>query len=313
AANAYLDALAHHHPHTTTIAWGLWNTPHGMAGTLGDTDLRRLSRTGLVSIEVEEGLALFDAALKAARPTVVPLPLNKAVLRRRAAAEGDHVPSVLLELAGVTSGRATAGVLQDVADGRTDGAGTARNVLAEALRSLPPHKVRERLETLVRTHAAAVLGHGSGDTIGMDRQFTDLGFDSLTAVQLRGALDTATGLRLPATLIFDHPTPGALCAHLAEQLIPSDEVLSHEAVLREIDRLESALARIHDGTAHNGQVRNRLRSLLKSWEIRDASRAGNENSPSGRDEQSNGKPHDDLEEAGLEEMLGIIDEELGLS
>ncbi|GAB4585384.1 hypothetical protein Ntsu_32160 [Nocardia sp. IFM 10818] len=280
AANAYLDALAHHrtttgHP-TTSIAWGLWNT--GMAHRLSDADRRRLAATGLSPIEEADGLALFDAAVSGADPVVVPLPVNRAMLRRRAA--DGQLPAVLRGLVPRPVRAAAA---------------AAQPALADTLRGLAPHERRERLGQLIRGRIAAVMGHDPAETIDMDRPFTDLGFDSLMAVELRGALNAATGLLLPATLIFDHPTPAALHQHLHGAL--SGESATADSVFADIDRLAANLAQLEP--QHAARVRSRLRSLLDD---RENTAAGNDN---GDD--------DLLANANLDELFDIIDDELDLS
>ncbi|QDP80092.1 SDR family NAD(P)-dependent oxidoreductase [Nocardia otitidiscaviarum] len=282
AANAYLDALAHHratngHP-TTSIAWGLWNT--GMASRLSDADQRRLAATGLAPIDEADGLALFDAAVAGGEPVVVPLPVNRAVLRRRAV--DGPLPAVLRDLVPRPARVAAASAAPEQA-------------LAETLRGLPPHEQRERLAQLIRSRIAAVMGHGWAEAISMDRPFTDLGFDSLMAVELRGALDAATGLRLPATLVFDHPTPAALHEHLQAALL-SGESTTADSIFAQIDRLEAGLAHIEP--QHAARVRGRLRTLLGAWED---TATGDDN---GGDELAN---------ANLDEVFDIIDDELGLS
>ncbi|MFF3229118.1 SDR family NAD(P)-dependent oxidoreductase, partial [Nocardia suismassiliense] len=282
AANAYLDALAHHRTShgqpTTSIAWGLWHT--GMAGRLNDADRRRLSSTGLLPIDAADGLALFDAAAVTGAPVVVPLPMNRAVLRRRAA--DGQLPSVLRDLVPRPA--------------RDTNETVPPQLSAETLRTLPPHEQRERLGALVRSRVAAVLGHSSGEAIPMDQPFTEFGFDSLMAVELRGALDAATGLGLPATVIFDHPTPAALHEHLHALLLAGKQQ-APDAIFAEIDRLETELGRVEP--RHTARMRQRLRSLLSTLEHTDT---GNN--------EDNGV---ELADASLEEVFGIIDGELGLS
>ncbi|MFI6173830.1 SDR family NAD(P)-dependent oxidoreductase [Nocardia sp. NPDC051052] len=280
AANAYLDALAHHrtttgHP-TTSIAWGLWNT--GMTRKLGAADRRRLAATGLVPIDEADGLALFDAAVAGDEPVVVPLPVNRTVLRRQAA--DGHLPAVLRELVPQPDRVAAASA-------------TPQQAFADTLHGLAPHEQRERLGQLIRGRIAAVMGHGSAEAVSMDRPFTDLGFDSLMAVDLRGALNAATGLRLPATLIFDHPTPAALHEHLQGVLL-SGESSTADSIFAEIDRLAANLA--HLGPQHAARARGRLRSLLDVGE----------NTVTGNDDG------DELANANLDEVFDIIDDELGL-
>ncbi|MEU6184205.1 type I polyketide synthase, partial [Streptomyces coeruleorubidus] len=282
AANAYLDALAHHrtttgHP-TTSIAWGPWTT--GMAATGDEADRRRLTGTGLVPIDEETGQALFDAAVSRSNPVMFPLPMDKAALRRHAAGPGlspllrDLVPQP------VQSTTPTAGRLP----------------LSEVLSGLAPHEQKERVTQIVLRHTAAASGHESAEAIPMDEPFTDRGFNSLMAVELRGALDVATGLRLPATLIFDHPTPAALSDYLMTLLVPQ-QASTPDAIFAEIDRLEANLKQV--GQGHAAQVRSRLKSLVNAWES------------AGKDAPDT--EADELTSAGLEDMFDIIDDELGLS
>ncbi|MER5874140.1 type I polyketide synthase [Streptomyces sp. NPDC002044] len=282
AANAYLDALAHHRTASglpgISLAWGMWNT--GMAGARRETDRDRLAGTGIGLINQDDGTALFDAALAAGGPFIAPLPLNKAALQRRAAEQ--TLTPVLRNLVR-TPARASA---------------AAANVpLAEVLRGLPAHERRDRLTDVIRSRMAMVMGHGSQEAISMDKPFTDLGFDSLMAVEFRGALDSATGLRLPATLVFDHPTPAALYDHLTSRLLPDDEPATADAVFAELDRLESTLADMGPTDTNSVQIKNRLRMLLSLWEDTGTS-------------ESTG---DELADANLEDMFGIIDEEFGFS
>ncbi|MEK2479676.1 type I polyketide synthase, partial [Streptomyces noursei] len=210
AGNAFLDALAQHRRArglpATSMAWGLWSRSSGLTGNLGAADLARLERSGLPALSDHQGTALFDAA----RATVEPLLITARfdVARIRAAAEA--VPPLLRQLAG--GARADAG------------GGTARvPQLADRLRALDPEQRRRELLALVRSRVAEVLGHETLESVAADRTFRDAGFDSLTAVELRNRLNTATGLKLPATLVFDHPTPSALGAFLHATLFADEE------------------------------------------------------------------------------------------
>ncbi|WP_280689262.1 type I polyketide synthase [Kitasatospora sp. GAS204B] len=210
AANAFLDALAEHRRAqglaATSLAWGLWATDGGMAGELDRADLERLARGGVAPLTTTEGLALFDAAELLDRALLVPVKLNLAGLRAHAAATG-QVPALLRGLVRVPLRRAVAGEQESAA------------VLAERLAGRSEAEREAVLLDLVRTHAAAALGHAGPEAVEIERGFLELGFDSLTSVELRNRLALVTGLRLPATLLFDHPTPGALAVRLCQQLV----------------------------------------------------------------------------------------------
>ncbi|MEV6166488.1 SDR family NAD(P)-dependent oxidoreductase, partial [Streptomyces sp. NPDC052052] len=208
AANAYLDALARHRRALglagTSLAWSLWDLPDGMAGGLTSAERRRIAASGVVALTAEQGLAALDAALGHDRADLVPVHVDGAVLS--SLAESGELPPAL---SGLVRNRARKAV------GR---AANEASSLADRLTGLPEDERHELLLDLVRTEVAAVLGRGR-DTLDPRRAFKELGFDSLAAVELRNRVATVTGLRLPATLVFDHPSPAALADKLRDELL----------------------------------------------------------------------------------------------
>ncbi|PHQ51842.1 polyketide synthase [Streptomyces cinnamoneus] len=212
AANAFLDALAQHRRAlglpATSLAWGLWAERSTMTGHLKDADLARRESSGATALSSEEGLALFDAALAADRAVLVPVRVDLGVLRTQARAGRAQVPTVLRDLVRVPVRRTAAAVA----------AGGASS-LARRLAGLSTADREREVRGLVRVHVAGVLGYTGPEAVDDGRAFRDLGFDSLTALELRNQLNTATGLRLPATLVFDYPTPTALAQFLLTELL----------------------------------------------------------------------------------------------
>ncbi|MFE6748408.1 SDR family NAD(P)-dependent oxidoreductase [Kitasatospora purpeofusca] len=210
AANAFLDALAVRRRAAglagQSLAWTLWEQPSGLTGHLDADDVRRLARSGMPPLPTERGLALFDTALTVDRAALVPIRLDTAALRS-AAADGT-LPPLLRGLVRTVPRRAATAAEATAGD----------NALRLRLAALDGTGRTRLLVELVRTHAAAVLGHASPDTLDAGRAFRELGFDSLASVNLRNRLNTATGLRLPASLVFDHPTPAVLADFLAAGL-----------------------------------------------------------------------------------------------
>jgi NADPH:quinone reductase-like Zn-dependent oxidoreductase len=236
AANVFLDALAQWRRDRglpgLSLAWGLWETGSEMTGGLSATDLARMTRSGMRSLTAADAMRLLDAALAAGEPVLVPVRLDPAALRSR----GRDLPPMLAGLAGPAARPAAAG--SAVA---ADGGVAARVATLDSAQAIGV------LEELVITQAAAVLGHSRLDAVEPGAAFRDLGFDSLTALELRNRLAAATGLRLPATVIFDYPTPPALATHLLGQLNPAAaEPDDEEARLRKafasisLSRLRSA-------------------------------------------------------------------------
>ncbi|MDL2081658.1 SDR family NAD(P)-dependent oxidoreductase [Streptomyces sp. GXMU-J15] len=221
AANAFLDAFAATRRTAglpaTSLAWGPWTPGAGMTAELTEADLRRMSRGGMVPISPEQGLAALDAAWRRTEAVLVPIALDRRVLRDRQAVAA--LPAMLRGLAVAPARRtASATAAVDAAQGFRDRLAG----LAEAERATAA------LE-LVRTQTALVLGHAGADSVEPARDFRGLGIDSLTAVELRNRLNAATGLRLPATLVFDYPSPQALARFIGGELLGTAEVTSERA------------------------------------------------------------------------------------
>ncbi|TDQ00460.1 type I polyketide synthase [Labedaea rhizosphaerae] len=210
AANAAVDGVAAHRHGlglpAVSIAWGLWDTATGMSGKLSDTDVARLARSGVAALSVEQGLAVFDTALTSPLSLVVAANWNTAGLRGRA--DAGALPSILRGLVPVRA----------AASGES---AARRSALAARLAEMPEAEARRTVTDLVRGHVAAVLAKSSPDLVDIDLEFSDLGFDSLSAVELRNRLDAVAGLQLPSTLAFDHPTVARLAEHLRTLLTPA--------------------------------------------------------------------------------------------
>ncbi|WBB61306.1 SDR family NAD(P)-dependent oxidoreductase [Streptomyces sp. WMMC500] len=215
AANATLDALARRRRSrglpAVSLAWGLWREAGGMTGHLHERDVQRLADAGVAPLDSAAGLALFDAALTGGEPVQVAARLDLPGLRRQAAA--GELPALFRGLVGTVRPRAAAGRPAGE-PGADDGA------LARQLAGAPPEERRRVLLGLVRSQAATVLRHGTAQEIVPDRPFRELGFDSLTAVELRNRLTAAAGVRLPSTVVFRHPTPAELADRIHTELFP---------------------------------------------------------------------------------------------
>ncbi|MCF3148744.1 phosphopantetheine-binding protein, partial [Streptomyces platensis] len=170
---------------------------------------------------------------------------------------------------------------------------------ADRLIAMPADKQRETVLALVRTQVASVLAYESADQVEDHRPFKDLGFDSLTAVKLRNQLAAVGGLTLPATLVFDHPTPVALAEFLRAELVPAEADPSAR-LLAELDRIAAGLPEIGPDAAGRDKITARLRSILWQW---DESRNGE--SPENSEE--------DFGSATDDELFDALDNELGMS
>ncbi|MEV7597322.1 type I polyketide synthase [Kitasatospora sp. NPDC089797] len=240
AANAFLDALARHRQAlglpATALAWGLWSGSGGMGDRLDEAGRSRFERLGLAPIGAERGLALFDAALARPDAVLVPAPTLPAVLER-AAAEG--------RLAPILSGLVRRTTASTAPTNPTAGRAPAGSGLVERLTGRPAEVRAALLGDYLREKVGAVLGHAA-QTLSEHRGFLELGVDSLTAVELRNRINTDTGLRLPPTLLLDHPTIGDLARHLDTALAPPPDAPSADRLRADIDRLTAALAALSD-------------------------------------------------------------------
>ncbi|TDV56120.1 type I polyketide synthase [Actinophytocola oryzae] len=284
AANSFLDALAQHRRTlglaATSLAWGLW--AGGMGGSLDDADIARMARGGVSAFTSAEGLALFDSAHQVDRALLAPIKLDVGALAAQAAS--GPVPPVLRGLVRVRRVASTS-------------SGEASSALRERLLTLSTPEQQDVLLELAGVHVAAVLGHPNTDAITPSRAFSELGFDSLTSVELRNRLGSVTGLRLPATLVFDHPTPSALAEFMRAELV--GDGAASVSVTDEIAKLEAVLAAVEVEQTDHADVTVRLRRLLATWN----------DLVSGVDTADD----EDLNSATAEDLFDLLDDELRAS
>jgi polyketide synthase 12 len=261
AANAALDALAARRRTegrpATSLAWGLWADATGMTGGLGVAEVARLARMGVGALSTAEGLGLFDAARRLDAALLVPVRLDPAALRTQARA--GMLPALLRGLVRTPARPvgANGGSLAQRLAGVT---GTDRERVA--------------LE-LVQAQIAAVLGHASAGAVDPDRAFKELGFDSLAAVELRNRLTQTTGLRLPTTLIFDHPNAAAVARYLVPLAAP-DGAPANGHRRTEEDEIRTMLAAIPIARLHRAGLLDTLAELAKGDPEDRAPAAGDE-------------------------------------
>ena len=209
AANSFLDGLAGYRRAQglagLSVAWGLWEQTSAMTQHLADRDKARMSRIGLAPLSTEQALRLFDTAMLTDRPVMVAARLDPAAL----ADHGAALPPLLSHLVA----RPTRRVIDE-----TDTTAASMTTLVARLHGLSAEQRHRQLVDLVCSNAATVLGRPNAADINAGSTFQELGFDSLTAVELRNRLKTAAGLSLSPTLIFDYPTPMGLAEHLDTRL-----------------------------------------------------------------------------------------------
>ena len=289
AANAFLDALA-----PTAGRAGCprrpsrgdcGSAPARMTGHLGRADLARLTRAGTAPLMAAQGLALLTPRWRAEPPAGRGLNLDAAAMRQ----ERGELPPLLSALDRTKAARRRAGTGRPAGD----------DTWARRLGRMSEEERLPAVLALVLGEAAAILGHGNTAAVDPGQPFKELGFDSLTAVELRNRLGSATGLRLSATAVFDHPTPAALAAHVLAELSPAPADPAAE-VLAALDRIEASLAGTAWGEQEQARLTARLDALSWKW-------AG---------EQARDQPRataDDLSTATDAELFAALDDEIGLS
>ncbi|WRZ96258.1 SDR family NAD(P)-dependent oxidoreductase [Streptomyces sp. NBC_01007] len=250
AANSFLDAFSAHRRReglpATSLAWGVWEQSGAMTDGLAEADRARMARSGVLSLPPEEGLRLFDAALASDEAVLAPVRIDTGALR------AGEAPPVLRALVPATAARRAAQAA----------AAPSASSLAERLEGLPEAEREKTVLDLVRAEAAAVLGHASDRTVRPEHAFQDLGFDSLTAVELRNRLNKATGLRLPATLVFDYPTPALLARHVLMETAGAAGPALVNSLLADLDRIEQELVTQLSASETRDRIVSKLQAVL---------------------------------------------------
>ncbi|WP_455567528.1 SDR family NAD(P)-dependent oxidoreductase [Streptomyces antimycoticus] len=293
AANAFLDALAQHRTAqglpATSLAWGLWSVAGGgMGGELDEAEIARIRRGGVGVLTAESGLELFDAARGSDEAVLVPLPLEMAALRAQAGS--GMLPALFRGLVRAPARRAAESAAA---------AAAGAEALRERLGGLSEPEREEVLLELVCTQVAAVLGYPGPETVDPARSFSEVGFDSLTAVELRNRLNATTGVRLPATLVFDYPTPNALVEYLRGEILP-DDATAVTSLLAELDGLEKSLSGATPDDEGRSRITARLQALLAQWN-------------DDRGPEDGAGVAEELESATDDDLFDFIGKEFGIS
>ncbi len=236
AANSFLDGLAVHRRTqglpAVSLGWGLWDQTSSMTGALEAVDFARLARDGIVAMSSTEALQLLDTAMAIDQPFLLPARIDTTALRAKF--DGGTLPPMFVDLINAPARRQVDDSLA---------AAQSKSALLQRLDGLAEDEQQSVLLDLVRSHIATVLGNSTPESIDPDKAFQELGFDSLTAVEMRNRLKTATGLALSPTLIFDYPNSTALAGYFRHELVgASTEAVPHAAPgEEEIQRVLAAI------------------------------------------------------------------------
>ncbi|WP_437044489.1 type I polyketide synthase, partial [Streptomyces angustmyceticus] len=268
------------------VAWGPW-AGGGMADVDGAEE--HLLRRGLKALDPALAVSALESAVGAGESSVV---VADVAWERFAPAFTSARPSPLLE------------DLPEAADAvggmSTEASEDTGRTFVDRLAGVSPVERSQAVLDLVRGHTAAVLGFREMTAVEPVRAFRDLGFDSLTAVELRSGLNAETGMMLPATLVFDYPTPQLLAAHVHDTLFGAANAEPEAAVLADLDRLAGAISGFSPENAARGLVEARLRSILA--ELGGAAEADAKSAVSQQ-----------LDAASDDEIFDFINQELGRS
>nr|WP_062984478.1 type I polyketide synthase [Nocardia anaemiae] len=249
AANAYLDALARRRHLAglpgTALAWGAWRSASGMTARLGDQDWARMRREGMLPIDDEHGMALFDAALASGQAATVAARLDMSVL---SAMDPGDMPAMLRGLAR-SSRRAAAARSSESAK------------FASGLLGLDPAEQERVIVDAIRAQAAVVLGHQSPDAIDVEQPFQELGFDSLGVMEFRNRVKSTVGINLGTTVVFDHPTPAALAGYIRQEITPVDDAPAR--IKSEVAALAKSCAATSLDPDDRRDIATRLRAVLR--------------------------------------------------
>ncbi|WP_052230361.1 type I polyketide synthase [Streptomyces sp. CT34] len=295
AANTALDRLVAERAAqglpAASAAFGLWERVSGMTGAMDDAERLRVRRGGLVSLTDGAGLDAFDQVVDGSEPLVLATEFDLAALRAQAAA--GQLPPMAQTLLPASSATTRAA---------EDDAARLRARLAEA----DPAEAGRIVTSFVLGHLAEVLGHADSSAIPSTGSFKELGLTSINAVELRNRLAAGTGLTLPAGLVFDHPNPKALAAHLAERMAGAGQRGRSDPLapaLEAVRALGERLARLAPHAADSADggraVQEALGTLAGQWRDSTGRTTGT-------------APVDSLDGATDDEIFGLIDNELGM-
>ncbi|WP_327117583.1 SDR family NAD(P)-dependent oxidoreductase [Nocardia sp. NBC_01730] len=296
AANVFLDALAQHRQVSglpaTSVVWGPWERSGGMTSALGEADFARLRRQGFIPLGDVDGMALFDAALAGGRSAFVAVRIDRNAL---AETDPDGSRAIMRGVARRARRRVSATTSEQPT--ALNGRSTGSAPLAAQLLGRSAVEQERVILDVIRVQAAAVLAHGTADSIASDKPFSDLGFDSLGVMEFRNRLKSAVGVQLSSTTMFSYPTPEALAGYVRQEIAPIGDPVERTAA-GDLAGLEAMVERV---LAVAGDDEATVTALLGISD-RLRSHVGGRRQ---RDE------YDDFAAHSGSELLDLIDEEFG--